>query len=91
MFFEVLLCLACVERTIHYLEVDFQTGGLLFEIRKGQTPVSSLDLDRVALLVEVVREVMDAPDEHGLFGRVCFELSLPYLQFFFDDPFLFKF
>lgn len=91
MFFEIFLGLSGVERTIHDFEVHFQTGGLLFEIREGQTPVSSLNLDRIALLVEVVCQVVDAPDEHGLLWRVFLELSLPNFQFFFNNPIFLKF
>ena len=60
---EVVLCLLYVIRAVHDLEFNLQASLLLLEIAECDAPNSSTKTDRITLLVEVIRDVVDSPNE----------------------------
>ena len=59
--FEIAFGALNIEGAIHDLDVDLKTGRLLLEVREGKAPVSTLNLDGVTLLVEIVGKIVDLP------------------------------
>ena len=55
----VLLSFLYIERTVHDLDIHFQARRLLFEVAKRKAPMGTLDMDRIALFVEVIGQTIN--------------------------------
>ena len=84
---KVIFGLSDVKGVIHQLDFYLEAGLLFLEIAEGKTPLSSLDINRITLLVEVVGDIVYSPDQERLSGS---DSSEPMLFIEYGFPLLFQ-